>query len=301
MDPNEAPHPDPVAQGAGVAGQKLAEFAAIAALLAQVVAQVRARQASQAADQVTAGEAELAAARAGWAPALDRGWLADAALRDVAGAWGAALPYEAADPAALAALAAAEARMRDIHPYAMAAYDKLRAQGYSRADAMREAVPQFLMHPRPRPAPRDAQAGRYLPGPAAGTPAPPAPDPDAAAAGHLLGIIAGLNDKAIAAGRGPLSPAMVQMALEGRTSASPELIARIVEGLRDGSVIVPAGPARPAPRTVAAAGPGAADWPGTVHDGVAATTLRRAAGGRPARAGRSRRAPAQSRAPRPHP
>jgi hypothetical protein len=302
MEPQqEGPHPEPVTQAAAGAGQKLAELAAIAALLAQVVAQVQARRAMKQADRAALEEADAAADRAGWAPALHREWLADAALPDVARAWGSALACEDTTAAARDALEAAEARLREIHPYAMARYDQLRAAGLDRAAAMRQAAPAFLMDPRPRPAPRDAQAGRYLTAGAAAGPAPAPPDPDAAVVGRLLEIVGGLNDREIAAGRAPLDPAVVEMALAGRTSAPPRLIGRVVEGLRDGSLTVPAAAARPPRRTVAATGPSAADWPRPAADGVAVVVVRRTAWVRPPRPARgARTASRPAKAPRRH-
>lgn len=295
-------HPDPVPQSAISAGQKLAELAAVAALLTQILAQVAARRAMQAAERAALEEAELAATRAQWARALHPEWLADATLPETARAWGAALAYEGLDPEASAALDAAELRLREIHPYAMAIYDQLREQGLPREEAMRRAVPAFLMDPRPRPAPRDANKGRYLTAGVPGDPAAAVPDPDAAMAGRLLGIIARLNDTEIAAGRGPLDPAVVEMALAGKTNAPPRLIGRIVAGLRDGSVTVPAAAARGPRPTVAAAGPGAADWPRPAGDGVAVVVVRQAAGGsRPRHArGPAGGSPAPAR-PRLHP
>ena len=154
MEPQqEGPHPDPVTQATTSAGQKLAEFAAVAALLAQVTAQFRARRAMQDADRAALEAADRAAARAGWAPALDRGWLADAGLWDVARAWGSALPCEDTDAAAREALDAAETRLREIHPYGMRAYDKLRtaaAPGPRRCGRQPRSSSSI---PRPRAAP----------------------------------------------------------------------------------------------------------------------------------------------------
>ena len=79
--------------------------------------------------------------------------LNDASLGEVAHAWGSALPYEHVDARAAAALDACERRLRELHPYAMGIYDRLRQnEGLSRADAMRTAAPEFLK----RPAPKDA-------------------------------------------------------------------------------------------------------------------------------------------------
>ena len=161
VEPNET-HPDPLAQGMSAAGQKVAEAAAILALVMQVLMQVRARRTSQEATETAADEAGHAAAQALWAPALHPEWLADAGLPDTARAWSAAAVWEHADPSAAAAADAAESRLRDLHPYAMRRYDELRGQGASRAAAMTDTVPLFAMHPNPRPAPRDVWQGRYL-------------------------------------------------------------------------------------------------------------------------------------------
>ena len=78
--------------------------------------------------------------------------LNDASLSEVAHAWGSALPYENADPRAVAALDACERRLRELHPHAMGIYDRLRTnEGLNRADAMRTAAPEFLKHPRRAP------------------------------------------------------------------------------------------------------------------------------------------------------
>src|SRR5215472_4023211 len=102
--------------------------------------------------------AERDAARAGWAPALDPQWLRQADLLDTARAWGAAMPYADRDvpwyePSAATATRRCEERLRDLHPYAMARYDRLRAEGFSPADAMREAAPLFAQFPRAHDAP----------------------------------------------------------------------------------------------------------------------------------------------------
>ena len=52
------------------------------------------------------------------------------------------------EPAAATAMRKTEDRLRDLHPYAMARYDRLRADGMSPADAMREAAPLFARAPR---------------------------------------------------------------------------------------------------------------------------------------------------------
>src|SRR6266516_203953 len=92
--------------------------------------------------------AEQQAGRAGWAPALDPAWLREATLLQVAGAWSAAVPYSDRtvpwyEPAAATALRKCEERLRELHPYAMARYDRLRAEGLGPAEAMQEAAPLF--------------------------------------------------------------------------------------------------------------------------------------------------------------
>jgi hypothetical protein len=97
--------------------------------------------------------AEQQAGRAGWAPALDPAWLREATLLQVARAWSAAVPYSDRavpwyEPAAATAVRKCEERLRDLHPYAMARYDRLRADGLGPAEAMQEAAPLFARPPR---------------------------------------------------------------------------------------------------------------------------------------------------------
>lgn len=101
--------------------------------------------------------AEREADRARWAPALDPAWRGNASLIDTAQAWGAALPYADRnvpwhEPAATTAMTRCEERLRQLHPYAMAHYDRLRSEGLGPTEAMREAAPLFAHHPRPRDA-----------------------------------------------------------------------------------------------------------------------------------------------------
>jgi hypothetical protein len=133
--------------------------------------------------------AERDAARTAWAPALTPAWLRKATLTDTAQAWGAALPYSDLavpwyEPTAATAMRACEDRLRDLHPFAMARYDRLRRDGLGPAEAMREAAPLFALHPR-------ARDGSYTPRPVLETapsldrvPASAAPVPPA---GQALG------------------------------------------------------------------------------------------------------------------
>jgi hypothetical protein len=81
-------------------------------------------------------------ARAGWAPAYDARWLAQADLQAARG-WGAGVGYADADPEAAGAVRRCEERLRVLHPYAMAWYDRLRGEGAGAVEAMRQAVPLF--------------------------------------------------------------------------------------------------------------------------------------------------------------
>ena len=132
--------------------------------------------------------AEKDADRAGWAPALDPTWLRQATIVDAAQAWGAAFPYADRavpwhEPAAATAMTRCEERLRHLHPYAMARYDRLRSDGLGPAEAMREAAPFFARYPRPwegssvpRPmleaATRPGQAAGQADGPVLAGPAP---------------------------------------------------------------------------------------------------------------------------------
>jgi hypothetical protein len=302
-------HPEPLAQAGSTALQKTAELAAVSALLSQVAVQIHARRAEKAAAELaredaalTADRSALAAAQAGWAPALHPEWLGDASLIEVARAWGSALPYEHADPGAAVALDACEMRLRDLHPYAMRRYDDLRKIGLSRADAMRTAAPEFLKHPRPRPAPRDAEKDLYLPltGPDDSTGQTWVLGGDAAVTSRILDIVRRYDDAAIVDGAGPLSAQMIQMTLLSRTNVSPALAA-MAAGLRDGEQMVPGKPPT-GRRSVAKVGVAAADWPDPPQAAVAATVIRQAAGGQRRFTARARPRPqSQGRAPGLHP
>jgi len=277
----EGPWPDPLPQAAAQGVQKIAEVVFALALLGQVVASVRARQAARTAAEIAAEAAAAAAARTRWAHALHPDWLADASLTDVAGAWGAALPYAQADTDAASALAACEDRLRQLHPDAMRAYGKLVAGGLSPAEAMQRTAPDFL---QPSGAPR---AG---------------PVPGAAAARRILAVIARLDADAVAHGQSPLTPAELEAALTHRTNASAELIRQVIGGRAAGAGIAPPPPGPADPPSAASAGLAAADWPHISRAGVVATRIRRAAGGQARRAGRRGRPPATpDRAPRLHP
>jgi len=214
--------------------------------------------------------AERDAARAGWAPALDPNWLRHADLPHAARAWGAAVPYADRavpwyEPAAAAAMRRSEERLRLLHPYAMARYDRLRSEGLGPGEAMRRAAPLFT-----RPA--RARDGSFTPHPAldAGNGAEPSPvaapnlgEPAEAATAHAMQqrgrqIVDALQARAQAQGRDPLGEAEQRTVLETVTNLPPEVIDRVVQpGGATGLARTEQGRAAAAER-VRAAGPGTA-------------------------------------------
>jgi len=152
-------YPDPFGEALSHSSSRAAQMISLAAAAAEVAARrVALRNARQAThdeqSRRTLQDAERAArerARVRWAPAYDARWLAQADLLQVAGIWGAAAAYAGDDPAAAAALRKSEERLRTLHPYAIARYDRLREEGTSPLDAMHEAAPLFVRAPYARP------------------------------------------------------------------------------------------------------------------------------------------------------
>ena len=104
-------------------------------------------------------------AQAGWAAARDPRFLDQADLLQTARAWGAAAAYADADPEAADAVRRCEQRLRVLHPYAMARYDRLRSERVAPFDAMREALPLFARAPHARPGdPAAERRGLAAPG-----------------------------------------------------------------------------------------------------------------------------------------
>ena len=158
MDPSEM-HPDLLGEALSQSGQKLAQLGSLLASWATVQARRTERRAAAAAAQSEQQlrelrEQETAAwrlARAGWAPARDRQWLASAGLLDAGRAWSAAAAWADADPGAANAQGRCENRLRGLHPYAMARYDRLRAEGAMPFEAMHDVLPLFGRAPSARP------------------------------------------------------------------------------------------------------------------------------------------------------
>ena len=172
MDPQT--HPDPFRDAARQAMQRFIQITSSAATGAQVLIHLRTTHAKAAAEQdeqerqalLAQAQADRAAARVSWAPALDPDWLRQADLLQTARVWGVAAPYGNLadpwhDPSAVTALSRCGARLRDLHPYAMRQYDRFRGNGLPPIDAMQEAAPFFTYAPEPRDAgyrPRPALA-----------------------------------------------------------------------------------------------------------------------------------------------
>ena len=167
------------------------------------------------------------------------------------------------EPAAATAMRKCEERLRDLHPHAMARYDRLRADGMGPAEAMREAAPLFTRPPRVHDAHLHPAAGARTPRPPAGgaehRPGP-APDPTPAPTAQAQErrgrqIIDALQEQARAQGRDPLGEAEQRTVLETVTNLPPAVIDRIVPA-RPGhrawpapSRTAPPPPNAPAPRT----------------------------------------------------
>ena len=158
MDASEV-YPDVLGDAVSHSSQRLAQLGSLVTAAATMAVR---RSAQASALKAAHGEQELKAlreqervarqaARAGWAPAYDARWLAQADPLQAAGVWGAAVAYADADPEAAAAVRKCEERLRVLHPYAMAWYDRLRSEGAGAVEAMRQAVPLFGRAPYARP------------------------------------------------------------------------------------------------------------------------------------------------------
>ena len=159
MEP--AHYADPLEEALSQASQRVAQFASLTGAMAQVILQRRAlhdaRQAArddERAIRIIDEQERLIQrqARLSWAPAHDPQWLAHADLLQTGRAWASAASYADTDPAAASAMRKCEDRLRTLHPYAMARYDRLRGDGTSPLDAMRETVPLFGRSPTLAPA-----------------------------------------------------------------------------------------------------------------------------------------------------
>jgi len=158
MDTSDV-YPDLFGDALSYSSQRMAQLASLVTAAATVEARRKAQR--NAAKTIRSEQAlrelhdqERAAyelARAGWAAARDPRFLDQADLLQAARAWSAAAAYADADPEAADAVCICEQRLRVLHPYAMAWYDRLRGEGAAPLDAMREALPLFARAPHARP------------------------------------------------------------------------------------------------------------------------------------------------------
>ena len=158
MDTSDV-YPDLFGDALSYSSQRMAQLASLVTAAATVEARRKAQR--NAAKTIRSERAlrelqdqERAAyelARAGWAAARDRRFLAQADLLQAARAWSVAAAYADADPEAADAVRTCEQRLRVLHPYAMAWYDRVRSEGAAPLDAMREALPLFARAPHARP------------------------------------------------------------------------------------------------------------------------------------------------------
>jgi hypothetical protein len=216
-----------------------------------------------------------------WAPVLNAGWRADAGLFDAARAWGAALPWAHAEEDAFRAVGLAEDRLREVHPYAMDIYDQqLQArlampdaqQFLARAEAMLAAVDSFALHPHD---------GTH-------DPAFRLSDFEMERLRRVLGTIGAQSARLGEAGQA-LDP---EVAANEVRKVAPEIAGHIAEGVAAGNSVLPdpgrqAQQAQVQPTILDFDKTSALNWHSSVHQGLAATAMRRAAGGKHAAAHRT--------------
>ncbi len=261
MDPS-GQYPEPFGEALSHSSQRVTQLTSLVAATSEVAIRLKAaRAARQAAHDEQArrllDEQERTArgqARARWAPAHDARWLAQAGLLQAAGTWGAAAPWAGTDPAAASAMRKSEERLRTLHPFAMARYDRLRSEEADPLDAMRETAPLFGLHPHARPAPTrspltiGAPAADAAPEPGItdGTSGQPAPDPHQDAEHRGRRIAERLQAEALDERGAELSPDELATALEQATSLPAEVIARLARAQNEERVAEDAERARAA-------------------------------------------------------
>ena len=244
MDPS-GHYPEPFGEALSHSSQRVTQLTSLVGAAAEVVLRLKATRAARQAAQDERARRVLdeqehtarAQARSRWAPAHDARWLAQADLLQAAGTWGAAAPWAGTDPAVASAMRKSEERLRTLHPFAMARYDRLRSEGASPLDAMREAAPLFGLHPHARPAPArpalaiDAPTADAAPEPGItdGTSRQPGPEPDPYQDAERRGrrIAERLQAQALYGRGAELSPPELATALEQTSSLPAEAIARL--------------------------------------------------------------------------
>ena len=278
MDPSDH-YPDPFGEALSHSSQRGAQMISLAAAAAEVAARRKtlrnARKTARDEQALRALRDEQRAvheqARAGWAPAHDPRWLNQADLLQTARTWGAAATYADANPVAASAMRKSEDRLRQLHPFAMARYDRLRGEGASPLDAMAGAAPLFTREPHARP----GQPGTRLrigPAPASpdaapqaevadGSPGAPAPGQDPLLQAEHRGgqILLRLQARARAERGSELGPEELALVLEETTTLPGEVIARLARARSEEHVAAGAERARAADLDHAAATPSGAE------------------------------------------
>ncbi len=236
-------YPDVLGDALSYSSQRLAQLGSLVTAAAVVEAQRRAQanaaRAARDEQALTALQDQQRAAwhlaRTGWAPAHDSRWLAQADLLQAFRVWSAAAAHADADPTAGSATRKCEERLRALHPYAMAWYDRLRSEGAGAFDAMRQALPLFTRAPHARPgdpagqrraleydaASRDADADRGVRLPGAG------PDLDLKVEQRGHRIAERLQARALAERGYALSPDELMTTLGATTTLPSAVIARL--------------------------------------------------------------------------
>jgi hypothetical protein len=244
MDPS-GHYADPFGEALSHSSQRVTQLTSLVAAAAEVGIHLKAARTARQAAQDPQAQRVLddrertarAQARATWAPAHDARWLAQADLPQTAGTWGAAAPWASTDPTAASAMRKSEERLRTLHPFAMTRYDRLRSDGASPLDAMREAAPLFGLHPHARPAPTRSPLAIGAPtadaapepGITDGTSSQSAQEPDPYQDAEHRGrrIAERLQAQALYGRGAELSPDELATALEQATSLPAEVIARL--------------------------------------------------------------------------
>ena len=176
-----------------------------------------------------------------------------------------------------------EQRLRTLHPFAMARYDRLRADGAEPLDAMREAAPLFGNHPDARPSGHRPVPGIEAPADAAREPEVtdasllvPEPDPRRDAEHRGRRIAERLQAQAFYERGAEPTADELAVALEQTTSLPSEVIARLARARSEESVAEDGERARAADLGHASAAPTARERGGDLaaarHDTQAADT-----------------------------
>ncbi|MGH3217463.1 MAG: hypothetical protein ACRDPY_01820 [Streptosporangiaceae bacterium] len=239
---------DPLEEALSHGSQRVAQLASLAAAMAQVVMQ---RRALEEARKAIVGDERAGRmldeqehllrrqARLSWAPAHDAQWLAQAGFVETARAWSGAAAYAGTDPAAASALRKCEDKLRTLHPYAMARYDRLRGNGMSPLEAMRESAPLFARAPDVRVGDpvdtRQALSQEAWPGgdvkaeqaPADVPESGPDVPPDDRGEQRGREIVARLQQRARVTRRSGLGPDELAMVLEAATNLPVDVIDRV--------------------------------------------------------------------------